>query len=283
MTALWRDALRGIPPDSRIDTHTHTCYSDGTDTPAELIRRSIAAGLSGISITDHDTIKGYNEAIRLFLPSNFVIVPGVELTAYENGEEIHILGYGFDPNCPELVDYLAKFCLARIDRARKILENLSLEGVNLDFDDLVKKYEGIPVGRMHIAVELLNRGYCRSIFSAFGRWLSNGSEFVEPKYMLHVSEATALIHRAGGKAVLAHPGALPTRIQITPLISLGLDGIEARYPFHHPMQEKAYLRYAAKRGIPVTGGSDYHGIARRPVPPGARFTTAQELLQLMKE
>jgi predicted metal-dependent phosphoesterase TrpH len=135
---------------------------------------------------------------------------------------------------------------------------------------------------MHIALELKEMGYCKTVFGAFGRWLGNGSSIVEQKYMLRVREAAGLIHRAGGKAVLAHPGALPSRVQITPLFALGLDGIEAKYPFHHPMQERAYLRYAAKRHIPVTGGSDFHGTAYRPVLPGDRYTTASELRQLLK-
>jgi predicted metal-dependent phosphoesterase TrpH len=282
MTSDWRSILASMPADALVDTHTHTLWSDGTDTPAKLIQAARAEGLAGVAITDHDSISGYNEAVRLFLPPSFLVLPGIELTAYTDGFEVHVLGYGFDVDDADLNEYLIRFGEARVERAERIFGNLADHGVAMSWEDFIAKYPNIPVGRVHIARELVAAGHCANLRAAFERWLGDGNSVLAPKFALTVGKAASLLHKAGGKAVVAHPGALPPQVQITPLLTLGVDGIEARYPFHHPMQEREYLRYAAKRGVPVTGGSDYHGGNRRGVFPGARSTTVAELRSLLE-
>jgi len=282
MSRDWRKALSDLPGGAAVDTHVHTNYSDGTHEPAEVVRRALAAGLAGIAISDHDTIEGYLDAERLLIPPSFLLLPSVELTAYHDGLEVHILGYGVDPSSPVLKDYLDRFALQRKERARKIVSNLYRAGVKVSWKRIESGHGPGVLGRMHIARELVNSGYCRTLGQAFSRYLCNSSRFVEPKFSISVGEAAELVHTAGGKAVLAHPGALSPRLQVTVLMRQGLDGLEARYPFHHPMQEKSFLEYARKRGIPVLGGSDYHGANRPSVKLGDRFSTADELRRLLE-
>lgn len=281
MNLNWREILAALPDDGRVDTHTHTFFSDGSDSPAEIVRAALSAGLAGVAISDHDTFDGYRDAIRLFLPPKFLLIPAVELSAYDFDEEIHILGYGFDPEHEELNDYIVQFADRRRERAENIVRSLKNAGIDISWDEIDRKYGSIAIGRMHIARELVACGTCRSLGHAFGSFLGNDSEFVEPKFNISVSAAVALIHRAGGKAVLAHPGALPVRVQVTPLITYGLDGIEASYPFHHPMQERAFVRYCDKRNMPYTGGSDYHGAGRASIRVGTRCSTVANLKKLL--
>lgn len=281
MTKDWRELLSSLPDGAQIDTHVHTTYSDGTDSPSNVIAIALAVGLAGIAFADHDSIDGYLEAQNLFLPPKFLIVPGVELTAYDGDEEVHILGYGFDPQSDEFNAYLRLFADKRRDRAKCIVYNLQQVGVQISWESLEKKYGTSAIGRPHIARELVACGGCRTIGQAFYSFLGNNSAFVVPKYNISISDAASLVHRAGGMAILAHPGALPEHVQVTPLVECGLDGLEANYPFHHPMQERAFQRYCEKRGLAITGGSDYHGSNRASVKVGARASTAASLKKLL--
>ena len=282
MKSDWRDVLKGIPPDSRIDTHIHTLFSDGADTPRMVIDEAIRANLSGISITDHDSIDGYLQADRLQLPDAFLLLPGVELTSYFKNREYHILGYGFDPYDTELNNYLAVFAKARLERARTIYERLADAGINLSWERITSREARGSIGRMHIAKELIETGACKDIYDAFSSYLSDDSQFVERKYNISVSKAVSLIHSAGGKAVVAHPMTHPKNTQVTPLLLMGVDSLEVFHPSHHAMEEQALCRYARKRGLPLLGGSDYHFSGRPNVYIGARTTEASQLRMLLE-
>ena len=277
----WRDVLESLSPGDPIDAHTHTYYSDGTSSPKELVDLAVESGLSGISITDHDTLEGYLSCSSIDMPENFLLIPGIEFTAYWGEHEVHILAYGVDPDNLELRNFNDAFKEARLQRAKKIISNLSVDGIHIDWDKFLQKHPAIPLGRPHIAQELVDAGYCRHIYEAFDKYLGNHSKYVVTKFDLKVSDVGRIAHNAGGKAVLAHPGQLPKQVQVTPILIAGVDGLEALYPQHHVMQERAYERYAKKRKIPITGGSDFHGAFKPRIKLGMRTTSVAQMRELL--
>ncbi|MFA4986994.1 MAG: PHP domain-containing protein [Candidatus Brocadiia bacterium] len=281
MTLDWRGVLAGLPGDGRVDAHVHTASSDGTDAVADVVVKAVERGLSGLAITDHDTLDGARSALSMDLPSQFVIIPGVELTAYWDLQEVHILGYGVDAESEQLNEYMGVFTGVRRERAHKIVTRLSVSGVPIEWDSLDSKYTGSAIGRPHIARELVSCGHCANVYEAFHKYLHNGSEFDEPKYRLTVASAVEMIHASGGKAVLAHPGMMHIDSIITPIVNQGIDGLETGYPFHHLMQERWLERYAAKRKLCITGGSDFHGSNRPNIKIGARSTTVEQFRKLL--
>ncbi|MDZ7815428.1 MAG: PHP domain-containing protein [Planctomycetota bacterium] len=282
MTTDWRERLAALDDDERIDTHTHSTCSDGTDSPSEIVCKAVEAGLAGVAISDHDTMAGYRMAAVNGVPKRFVLLPATELTAYYGEHEIHVLGYGFDAEDEALCSFLDTCSRYRRERAIKIIRNLREKaGIELEFEHMAAKHGKFPLGRPHIAYELVENGVCKNTYEAFHKYLHDGSPYMEQKYKVSVPEAVRVIHEAGGRAVLAHPGMLSKQVQVTVLLTLGLDGIETGHPRHHITYERAMNRYSRKREIPTTGGSDYHGAHRRDVEVGNRTTTAKQLRQLL--
>ena len=282
MKTEWRERLADLADDDRIDAHTHSTFSDGTDDPCEIVKKAAEAGLAGVALSDHDTLDGYRYAAKNGVPERFLLLPATELTAYYDEHEIHVLGYGFDPEDESLSAFLQTCAQHRRKRAIKILNNLRVKaGIELDFDRMAEKHGESPLGRPHIAHELVSNGVCRNYYEAFHKYLNDSSPYVEQKYKVSVTDAVRVLHGAGGKAVLAHPGTLNKKVQVTHLITLGLDGIETGHPQHDFVFERAMNRYSRKRNLPTTGGSDYHGQHRPGLGVGDRSTTAKQLRQLL--
>ena len=248
------------------DLHTHTTASDGTFTPTELIKAAHAAGLTYLAVTDHDTTAALPEAIAAAQGTGIRLLCGVELSAEGAPGKCHLLGLGIDPAYTELNQILASLSANRRARNAQIAERLQKLGVPVTLDEVTAAAPvGANVGRPHFAQVLVAKGLVRDTRDAFDRYLGDDAAAYVTKATLSPAEAIALIHAAGGLCFLAHPGLmkLPTHetmeTRTAALQSLGIDGLEAYYSAYSPALTDRFVRLAAKRGLLVTGGSDFHG------------------------
>ncbi|MEV6298068.1 PHP domain-containing protein [Actinoplanes sp. NPDC051861] len=269
---------------TRIDLHCHSTASDGTLTPAELVRAGVAAGLDVMAITDHDTTGGWAEA-EAARPEGLRLVRGAEPSCRWFGSQpaipLHLLAYLFDPAEPVLAAELARLREDREQRAEKIVEKLRADGVPITWGEVHGYAAGGSVGRPHIAQALIRAGLVRTTDEAFASsWL--GSRYFVPKSDLDVFAAVRAVRAAGGVPVFAHPratkrGRVVPDALIADLADEGLFGLEADHEDHTPA-ERAQMRALADRlGLVVTGSSDFHG-THKTVELGA-FTTAPEAFE----
>ncbi len=243
----------------RADLHTHSHFSDGTSSPAEVVGLAAQLQLEAVALTDHDTVAGLSQAEEEARRLGVGFIPGTELTADHAGGERHILGYWIDPSHPELVALLARMTGERRRRIDLIVERLGACGVQLDAEAVLEVPHQGALGRMHVAEALCREGLTYSLQEAFDRFLRDGGPAYVPKYALPVEETIALIHRAGGVAVLAHPGGEPNQEEITEFAQAGLDGLEAFYLGYPRSLTDYYCQLAGRLNLVPTGGSDYHG------------------------
>ena len=251
----------------RAELHTHTTASDGQHTPSELVALARGLGLDVLAITDHDTTDGLAPARSAALGAP-IILPGIELSA-EDGEDVHVLGYAFDPDDAALQTALAEFRARRVRRARAILDKLVALGVPIAWERVEALAAG-SVGRPHIARIMVEAGYVDSVRDAFDRYLGNGAPAYVARQRLSPEEAVQLIHAAGGAAVLAHPGLLADwRGMVERLIPVGLDGVEVFHPKNGEQVRLDLRVLAAQHDLIITAGSDFHGRAVNDAPLGA--------------
>ncbi|WP_030860121.1 PHP domain-containing protein [Streptomyces sp. NRRL S-37] len=248
----------------RIDLHTHSTASDGTDTPAELVRKAAAAGLDVIALTDHDTTRGHAEALSA-LPAGLTVVPGAELSCRLDGVSMHMLAYLFDPEEPALLAERELVRDDRVPRAQGMIAKLNALGVPVTWEQVARIAGDGSVGRPHVASALVELGVVPTVNDAFTReWLADGGRAHMEKHETDPFEALRLVKNAGGVAVFAHPaaskrGRTVPESAIAELAEAGLDGIEVDHMDHDP-ETRARLRGLAKElGLLVTGSSDYHG------------------------
>ncbi|MCX5699310.1 MAG: PHP domain-containing protein [Candidatus Omnitrophica bacterium] len=241
------------------DLHVHTSCSDGTYTPAQLVREGIARGISALAIVDHDTTEAIAEALAEAEGTDLEIIPGIELTAQHENQEIHILGYFLDYRNKELLEKLKLVQLNRVERVYKIIENLEGLGLRLNPATVFSISAKATVGRMHIARALVQDGLAGSIAEAFRKYIGDKSPAYVLGFGLSVPEAIKLIQAAGGVAVLAHPYMLRNDAMIAEFVSYGLEGLEVHYPEHSQAMVNFYLDLAKKLNLLVTGGTDFHG------------------------
>ncbi len=241
---------------STFDLHLHTTCSDGTLTPAETVAAAAERGVTVIAITDHDTVAGIAPARAV--AGGVQVIAGVEINTEVKRENIHILGYGFDPDNQQFLDGLASLRAGRRARARQMLKRLADIGYPLD-DAAVMAYDG-AIGRPHLARALVAAGYLPNESEVFARVLGDRCPAYVPREKFTPEEAIALIHAAGGLASLAHPGKLgdPMRF-IRQLSAAGLDGLEAYHSDHSPQLTARMVARASEFGLIVTGGTDSHG------------------------
>ncbi len=242
-----------------VDLHLHSDYSDGTIGVADLLALIRQKDLSAFALCDHDNIDGYKAMRKLLREDDPQLVPGVELSANAGDDDIHILGYYFDPESALLNEALAEFRKRRNVRGAEMLKRLEKQGINLTLDTVLQIAGKSAIGRPHVAEALLRKGFVSNFDEAFHRYIGRDRPCYVPKQNLALREAVDLIHQAGGVAVLAHPGIGGAGRYIEELVGYSLDGIEAFHPFHSSRLIKNYQEYAAKNGLFVTGGSDYHG------------------------
>lgn len=248
-----------------VDLHVHSNASDGTLTPAEVVRLAREGGLRAVALTDHDTIDGLAEAVAAGPAYGVEIIPGVEVSARFAGGTMHILGLEIDFRNGHLNDRLAVLKRARAERNPQIIAKLNALGINITLEQVEKISGEGQMGRPHIARAMMEAGYVRSIQEAFDLYLRYHGKAYVPKFRFPPEEAIAMIREVQGVPVLAHPytlglgSPLALKNTLVELMSLGLGGIEAIYTEHTPEQEALYLRLARELGLLVTGGSDFHG------------------------
>jgi hypothetical protein len=246
----------------KADLHCHSCFSDGADTPEQLIQLAVDKGFSGLSITDHDTIAAYGQAIDTADKKNILLLSGVEFSAFSHGEPVHILGYGYNLKSEAIARLCQKQQLRREERNRCILTKLRKLNIEISFDELMQTGSKGSIGRPHIAQLLLSRGIVSSLQEAFERYLAEGKAAYDPGEPISVEETLETIHRGRGLAVLAHPHLLKRTTTVRALLRMPFDGLECYYARFTLDQEKKWIELAQQRKWLITGGSDYHGTTK---------------------
>jgi 3',5'-nucleoside bisphosphate phosphatase len=243
-----------------IDLHLHTTASDGLLDPAALVERAAAAGLKTIAVTDHDTVGGI-AAARSAAPSfGLDVVAGIEITAVEDGRDVHVLGYFLDPDSDSLARFLAVQRRDRLRRVGEMGEKLAALGHAIDVEALLATARGSrSVGRPAIADALVAAGHAVDRNDAFARLLGRGRPAFVPRAGVPGAGVISVIHEAGGIASLAHPGLAEDDSLIRPLAAAGLDAIEVWHCDHSPAQRQHYFTVADQLGLARSGGSDFHG------------------------
>ena len=251
-----------------IDLHTHTTCSDGTDSPRELVNKAIVQGLQVLGISDHDTTSGWEEATQT-LRGSLQLALGAEISCLTNdGISVHMLGMLFDPLHEEMQQVLEETRDGRLPRMRKMIEKMRAEGIDISIQDVEAVMpEGATMGRPHLADALVAKKIVKSRDEAFIDLLHNDSRFYVSHAAPTPAEAIALIRRAGGVAVIAHPfashrGQILKADDFSELLRAGLNGIEVDHRDQNP-DERAMLRVIARElDLVVTGSSDYHGTGK---------------------
>jgi 3',5'-nucleoside bisphosphate phosphatase len=244
------------------DLHLHTNFSDGTYTPEELVAQAAKNRLAAIALTDHDTVEGCERAAMACKTVDIEFIPGAELTAEQNDNEIHILGYFLDTHNPKLLGEIAKFQAVRQDRIREMVTRLNALNIPLKVEDVIALANCRSPGRPHVARALVKAGFVSSLDEAFERFLKRHRPAFVPKAKISSQVAIELIHQANGLAVMAHPGLNRTDEVIPDLVEAGLDGIECFHTKHSTAVSEHYLEIADKYNLLVTGGSDCHGMSK---------------------
>jgi predicted metal-dependent phosphoesterase TrpH len=248
-----------------IDLHTHTNFSDGTDSPTELVNKALAAGISVLGLTDHDSISGWQEAVTALRPG-ISLVPGAEISCQTlDGISVHILGLLFDSENLELINTMNKTRENRHGRMAKIIARLNEAGIDISMQDVLDQLaDGATLGRPHLADALVKKGVIASRDEAFTQMLHNKSKYYVSHYSPSPEDAIKMIKAAGGVAVIAHPMASHRGRTISietfgSLIDAGLDGVEVDHRDHSPDEKTQLIALAKQHDLVMTGASDYHG------------------------
>ena len=266
-----------------IDLHLHTTASDGRCAPRELVARAAAAGVSVMAVTDHDTTAALGEVRGAALESGLQAINGIEITAVEDGRDIHVLGYLFDPGDEALGVLLRSARQARIARVEAIGSRLASLGVAVDLTALLRQATletGRSVGRPQVARALVDAGHVADTQEAFDRWLANGRPGCVRREGPTTETVIEAIHKAGGVASLAHPGKLGLSGRIPALAKAGLDAREAFHPDHSAALVDQYVGIARALNLLTTGGSDFHGDPTHGREPGTVTLPAAEFARL---
>ena len=243
-----------------IDLHLHSHFSDGTYGPEELAAQARRYELAAIALTDHDSVEGCPGTAQACAAVGGEFITGTELTAEEDGNEVHILGYCVDTQNATLLTQIARFQAVRQNRIREMVARLNQLKVPLSADAVFALANCKAPGRPHVARALVAAGLCSSLDEAFERFLKKNRPAWVPKFKMSGAEALELIHQAGGVAVLAHPGLNRTDEVIPGLVEAGMDGLECFHTKHATATTERYLKIADRFHLLVTGGSDCHGM-----------------------
>ena len=257
------------------DLHIHSTFSDGKDTPAEIVEAAKAAGLRYISITDHDSVEAVTELYESghYLAGSLRIIPGVGFSTGDGQHEVHILGYNIDIYDARLQEKLEEISEARWIRFTEIVERLKNLGYEIGETEVLTD-EGLckAVGRSHVARVLVKKGYFDSIRTCFDQLLRRGQPAYVPHFRISPEDLIALIKGAGGIPVLGNPKGLDDDAYVQDLIALGIEGLEVFYPTYDRADTQHYMGVAQKHGLLVSGGSDYRGFAGRDPDMIGKFT-----------
>jgi predicted metal-dependent phosphoesterase TrpH len=251
----------------RVDLHTHSRVSDGTESPAELVAAAARAGLDVVALTDHDTTAGWDEAAAAAREHGVALVRGAELSCRAGGTSVHLLAYLHDPDDAALRAESERIRTSRVDRARRIVERIAVDHPLTWQDVLAQTQPGTTVGRPHIADALVAVGLVADREEAFATMLAAGSPYYVPYYATALADGIRMVRDAGGVPVLAHPGAATRGTvlsddAIRAAARAGLAGLEVDHRDHTPAQRARLAGLAAELGLLVTGASDYHGTGK---------------------
>lgn len=258
-----------------IDLHMHSTFSDGIHPPEKLVEIAVRKGLAAIALADHDSLAGFHHLETAAREVGVEVITGVELSSEHNGRDLHILGYGVDPDDEELLKMLKTFRDTRERRGIMIVEKLAEMGVQLDIDAILAKAGKAALGRPHIAEALVEGGYASDFPEVFAKYIGEDCPAYVEKYKITPRGAVEHIHGAGGLAFVAHPGYyLENLPAFEELLDQGFDGVEVLHPYHRNGVVDQLQAIADARGLLTSGGSDFHGFAGRdnmgepPVPYG---------------
>jgi predicted metal-dependent phosphoesterase TrpH len=243
----------------KADLHVHSTASDGSVSPSGLVAMALERGLDVLAIADHDSVQGLDDAVRAASGTSLTLIPAVELSASDGGHDVHVLAYFVDPTDTRLLEHLADLRLSRLGRAETMVAALRAAGYDVSIDAVLDLSGGGSVGRSHVAAALVDAGHAESVSEAFRRLIGRGRPFYVAKDARPPRDVIATITRAGGLAVIAHPGVTRADTLLPGLVAAGLHGIEAFHADHTPQQCSHYAAIARRDGLLVTGGSDYHG------------------------
>lgn len=258
---------------SYVDLHSHSTASDGTFPPAEVVRLARDAGLTGLALTDHDTIAGLAEAAAAAREHHLTFLPGIEISAVPPTPEgtLHILGYNINPQSEVLVRMTRDLIEARENRNPQIIRQLRHLGIDITWEEAVAQAQGGVLGRPHIAALLVKKGVVKTIKDAFNQYLGQGGQAYFDKERLPARDALERIKNSGGIPVLAHPIQLRTtndaqleRI-VKDLVDMGLQGIEVIHSDHGQREVDHYTALAQRYNLLKTGGSDFHGTNKKDI------------------
>ena len=271
----------------RIDLHTHSSRSDGTDAPADLVRAAAATGLDVVALTDHDNADGWDEAAPAAAEVGIVLVPGMEISCKHEGRSVHLLAYWPDPDHPDLVRLLDEVVRGRDDRMPRMVERLRDLGHDLTVDDVLVQAAGATsVGRPHIADALVAKGIVTDRDEAFARFLRSGGPAYVDRPAADLREAIRVVGEAGGVAVVAHPwGRESAPVLQAPALAVlreaGLTGVEVDHQDHDDAARASLRAIAADLGLVVTGSSDHHGTGKVDHDLGCNLTAPEEYERLV--
>jgi len=262
LTGRGRGEIRG----SMIDLHMHSCFSDGTYTPEELIKAGVEGGLEAMALTDHDNVAGIPRFLEAARQAGMKAISGVEVSADVRKGALHILGYGVRHEDATLQRHLNWILEGREERNKEILGKLSRAGISITMEEVRSCAGSEVVGRPHFAEALIRRGVARNKRHAFDRYLARGRMAYAERRRLSPEDSVSFIRAAGGVPSIAHPFSLELKKGAllefcTRLKDHGLMGLECYYPEHTPAMTGEYLEIAEKLGLIPTGGSDFHGAA----------------------
>lgn len=256
---------------SSIDLHCHSTASDGTMSPRDVVKLGKELGLSAMSLTDHDTVGGIEDAAAAAADLGIDFIPGIEISAkFPEPGTLHILGYGIDPQNDQLAALTSELRGGRDDRNERIIKKLQGLGIPITLDEVLALAQG-TVGRPHIAQVLVSKGIVSHVQQAFKKYLGQGGLAYEDKERFTPRQAIDMIHNSGGVAICAHPTQLRlenfARLErvLKDLVDLGLDGVEVIHSDHRPLEVKFLDAFTTKYKLLKTGGSDFHGTMKTKV------------------
>lgn len=266
----------------RADLHCHTTFSDGSLSPIQVIELAKQIGLSGLSITDHDSIEAYESAIPFAQANGLELIIGAEFSASFDKVSIHILAYSFPADHPDIQNFCHQHQLRRQNRNRAILAKLSECGIPITEEEVAACAESETIGRPHIAQAMMKKGYIDTIYEAFRKYLGEGRPCYVYGNEFSVQETIDIIHRAQGLAILAHPHLIKDATLVKKLLMLNFDGLEGYYGKLPLDQNSKWVEIAQRKGWIITGGSDFHGDVKPTVPLGCSWINEETFRRIQQ-
>lgn len=263
----------------RADLHCHTRVSDGSATPEEVVALAASVGLQGLSITDHDTVAAIAKASPIAEKQQIQLLSGVEFSCSHKGTSVHVLAYAFHEKNPFIIDFCQKHKIRRQERFSLLLDRLQKIGIVLDLSEIEKTVGYMP-GRPHLAQMMVQAGYVPDVQAAFHKYLGENRPGYVPSVSFSVEETLDVIHQAGGLAVIAHPILIKKKRVYQDLLAMPFDGLEGYYARFHKTDEAPFIQEAEKRGLFITGGSDFHGDVKPRIHLGSSWTPQQTFSML---